>query len=317
MEGVSWMKIVTFVENGKERLGAIVEDLVIDLHYATEQLLISEGELRAQQIAEAYVPKDTKGFLEGGLASREFADRAIHYALNNKSAMQLTFDKETVKIGAPITNPGKIICVGHNYREHILEMGRELPKTPVIFAKFANTLLGPEEDIPFYPLSEQLDYEAEFTFVIGKRGKNIKEAEALDYVAGYTVANDVTYRDIQRRTLEWLQGKTIDGTAPMGPYLITTDELPDATNLEVVLTVNGEERQRSNTKNLVFTVEKLVAFLSELMILEPGDIVLTGTPGGVGVARDPQVFLTDGDVVKVEIDGIGFIENKVKTIEVV
>lgn len=308
------MKIITFVENGRERLGALAGETVVDLNRATEEALKAEGKIRAEKIADAYVPQDTKGFLEGGEESFAYAKKAVDYALSGKSDVQLTYEKSAVKVGAPITNPGKIICVGHNYREHILEMGRELPPNPVIFAKYANTLIGPEEDIPFYPISQELDYEAEFTFVIGKRAKNVSEEEALDYVAGYTITNDVTYRDIQRRTLQWLQGKTVDGTAPMGPYLITTDELPDASNLEVVLTVNGEERQRSNTKNLVFTVQKMVAFLSNLMTLEPGDVVLTGTPGGVGFARDPQVFLQDGDVVKVEIDKIGYIENKVKTV---
>ncbi len=314
MERGKKMKIITFVENGRERLGALEGTQVIDLNRATEELLKAEGKIRATQIAQAFVPQDTKGFLEGGEESFAYATKAIEYALSGKSDVQLTYEKDAVKVGAPITNPGKIVCVGHNYREHILEMGRELPPNPVIFAKYANTLIGPEEDIPFYPISEQLDYEAEFTFVIGKRAKNVSEEDALDYVAGYTITNDVTYRDIQRRTLQWLQGKTVDGTAPMGPYLITTDELPDASNLEVVLTVNGEERQRSNTKNLVFTVQKMVAFLSELMTLEPGDVVLTGTPGGVGVARDPQVFLKEDDVVRVEIEKIGHIENKVKKV---
>ena len=212
---------------------------------------------------------------------------------------------------APLSKPGKIICVGHNYREHILEMGRELPTYPVVFAKFANTIVGPEDDIPYYPISEQLDYEAELAFVVGKQARNVSEENALDYVAGYTIANDVTYRDIQRRTLQWLQGKTVEGSAPMGPWIVTADELTDPSGLEIVLSVNGEERQRSNTKNLVFTVPKLVAFLSNLMTLEPGDVVLTGTPGGVGVARDPQVFLKDGDVVKIEIERIGILENKV------
>lgn len=309
------MKIITFVENGRERLGVIEGTTIIDLNRSTEEYLKSQGKIRAIQLAEAYVPQDTRGFLEGGVESQAYAKKAIEYALSGQSAIQLTYDKSAVKIGAPITNPGKIICVGHNYREHILEMGREIPENPVIFAKYSNTLMGPEEDIPFYPISEQLDYEAEFTFVIGKRAKNISEEDALDYVAGYTITNDVTYRDIQRRTMQWLQGKTVDGTAPMGPYLITTDELPDASNLEVVLTVNGEERQRSNTKNLVFTVEKMLSFLSNIMTLEPGDVVLTGTPGGVGFARDPQVFLKDGDIVKVAIDDIGYIENKVTQVE--
>jgi acylpyruvate hydrolase len=224
------------------------------------------------------------------------------------------FSKEDVKVEAPVPSPGKMICVGHNYREHILEMGREIPPYPVVFAKFANTVIGPEDDIPHYPISDQLDYEAEFAFVIGKRARNVSQAEALDYVAGYTIVNDVTYRDLQRRTLQWLQGKTVDGSAPMGPWLVTTDELSDPSGLEVVLTVNGEERQRSNTKNLVFSVQYLVEFLSGLMTLEPGDVILTGTPGGVGVARDPQVFLKDGDVVRIEIDGIGALENKVKKV---
>ena len=124
-----------------------------------------------------------------------------------------------VKIEAPVQNPGKIICVGHNYREHILEMGREIPEQPVIFAKFANTLIGPQDDIPFFPISEQLDYEAEFAFIIGKRARNVSREDALDYVAGYTIANDVTYRDIQRRTLQWLQGKTVEGSLPIGPWI--------------------------------------------------------------------------------------------------
>lgn len=314
MERDGEMKLITFIENGRQRLGAIEEATVIDLNRATEELLKSRGKLRAKQIAKAYVPTDTKGFLEGGEESFTYAKEAVEYALSNPSDVQLTYAKKDIQIGAPITNPGKIICVGHNYRDHILEMGREIPENPVIFAKFANTLIGPREDIPLYPISTQLDYEAEFTFVIGKQAKNVAEEEALDYVAGYTITNDVTYRDIQRRTLQWLQGKTVDGTAPMGPHLITTDELTDATNLNVVLTVNGEERQRTNTNNLVFTVEKLVAFLSNLVTLEPGDVILTGTPGGVGFAMNPQVFLKDGDVVKVEIDDIGYIENKVKTI---
>lgn len=262
------------------------------------------------------MPADMNGFLQGGKESLDYAKEAVAFALKHEKykGKQLVFSKEDVKVEAPVPSPGKMICVGHNYREHILEMGREIPPYPVVFAKFANTVIGPEDDIPHYPISDQLDYEAEFAFVIGKRARNVSQAEALDYVAGYTIVNDVTYRDLQRRTLQWLQGKTVDGSAPMGPWLVTTDELSDPSGLEVVLTVNGEERQRSNTKNLVFSVQYLVEFLSGLMTLEPGDVILTGTPGGVGVARDPQVFLKDGDVVRIEIDGIGALENKVKKV---
>jgi acylpyruvate hydrolase len=312
------MKLITFKREGvSQRIGAIINEEVVDLHVAYKSLLTSEGKIRAGQIADAYVPQDMNGFLQGGKESMELAKKAIDYALNNKvdNGFKLVYDINDVKVEAAVPTPGKIICVGHNYREHILEMKRELPPYPVVFAKFANTVIGPQDDIPFYPISEQLDYEAEFTFVVGKRARNVSQEDALDYVAGYTIVNDVTYRDIQRRTIEWLQGKTVDGSAPMGPYLVTSDELQDPSGLEVVLTVNGEERQRSNTANLVFSVQYLVEFLSGLMTLEPGDVILTGTPGGVGVARDPQVFLKDGDVVKIDIDKIGTLENRVASVK--
>lgn len=308
------MKLVTFNINGYSRIGAITEEnKVIDLNYAYQAKLQTEGKYRYQEIAEAFIPSRMKAFLQGGRDSIEIANSVVDFALNNSIEFkhQIVFDRDEVKIEAPLSNPGKIICVGHNYREHILEMGRELPKYPVVFAKFANTIIGPEDDIPYYPISEQLDYEAELAFIVGKKAKNVSEENALDYVAGYTIANDVTYRDIQRRTIQWLQGKSVDGSAPIGPWIVTADDLTDPSGLEISLSVNGEERQRSNTKNLVFTVPRLVEFLSNLMTLEPGDIVLTGTPGGVGVAREPQAFLKEGDVVRIEIDRIGVLENKV------
>lgn len=309
------MKLITFTNHaGYKRIGAVVdEERVVDVNYAFQAKLQNEGKYRYKEIAEAYIPAEMEAFLEGGNESIELANKAVDYALayDRTFPHQLIYQKTDIKVEAPVTNPKKIICVGHNYREHILEMGRELPSNPVVFAKYANSIIGPEDDIPFYPISEQLDYEAEFTFVIGKQARNISEEDALDYVAGYTITNDVTYRDIQRRTLQWMQGKAVDGSAPMGPWLITSDELTDPSGLEIVLTVNGEERQRSNTSNHVFTVQKLVAFLSNLMTLEPGDVILTGTPGGVGVAMDPPSFLKDGDVVKIEVDKIGALENRV------
>lgn len=311
------MKLITFTQNGTSRIGAIHNDSIIDLHAAYEECLKSEGKIRFKEIADAFVPADMTGFLQGGKESLDFAQKAIEYAVDhpNGTGQKLVYASDEVKVEAPVPAPGKMICVGHNYREHILEMKRELPAHPVVFAKFANTVIGPQDDIPFFPISEQLDYEAEFAFVVGKRARNISQEDALDYVAGYTIVNDVTYRDIQRRTLQWLQGKSVEGSAPMGPWLITTEELQDPSGLELVLTVNGEERQRSNTANLVFSVQYLVEFLSNLMTLEPGDVVLTGTPGGVGVAREPQVFLKDGDVVKIEIDNVGILENQVKAIK--
>jgi acylpyruvate hydrolase len=311
------MKLVTYSREGISSIGAIVNEEVVDLHAAYRTLLQQEGKIRAQEIADAFVPAEMTGFLQGGKESMELAKKAIDYALTNKQVgdNKLVHAVSDVKVGAPVPKPGKIFAVGHNYREHILEMGREIPKYPVVFAKFSNTIIGPKDDIPFYPISEQLDYEAEFAFVIGKRGKNVSEEDALDYVAGYAVANDVTYRDFQRRTLQWLQGKTVDGSLPMGPWMVTSDELPDPQTLEMVLTVNGEERQRTNTANQVFTVKHLVSFLSTIATLEPGDIVITGTPGGVIQAMEPQVWLKDGDVVRVEIEKVGVLENKVSAVK--
>lgn len=313
------MKLISFTYNGNSRIGSMIDDQIIDLNLAYLTMLEEQGQIRAKQIAEAFVPANMVEFLQGGQHSLNLAKEAVEYVNQPGKTFQykVIHQAANVKIEAPVLIPGKMICVGHNYREHILEMGREIPPYPVIFAKFSNTVIGPQDDIPFFPISEQLDYEAEFAFVIGKRARNVSQDEAIDYVAGYTIVNDVTYRDIQRRTIQWLQGKTVEGSAPMGPWLLTRDELsdPSGSGLEVVLTVNGEERQHTNTKNLVFTVPYLVEFLSNLMTLEPGDVILTGTPGGVGVARNPQVFLKDGDVVRIEIEGVGALENRVRKVD--
>ena len=266
------MKLVTFQYEDKRSIGAYIDgDCVIDLHESYKQMLRTKGKTRIEEKAQAYVPSTMEDFLRGGEDSMEAARGVVDYVLKNAGGT--VYERKQVKLLAPLHQPEKIICVGHNYREHILEMGREIPEYPVVFAKFANTIIGPEDDIPFYPISEQLDYEAEFVFVVGKEAKNVKEEDALDYVAGYSIANDVTYRDIQRRTLEWLQGKSVDGSAPIGPWIVTSDELQDPSGLAVTLKVNGEVRQQTNTENLVFTVPKLVAFLSNLMTLKPGDII--------------------------------------------
>ena len=307
------MRLVTFRYEGTLRTGAVVGNQVIDLHRACRALLESKGKLRARQIADAYIPDgDMAGFLQGGAESLALAGEAIAFALDGgESSTKLQFQLDEVVLAAPVQNPSKIICVGHNYLDHILETGREVPKFPQIFAKYSNTLNGPYDDVLLDPVGELVDYEAELGFVMGSRARRVSRDEALQYVAGYTVANDVSYRDLQRRTLQWLQGKTVEGSAPMGPCILTSDELadPSGSGLEVKLTVNGEVRQHGNTKNLVFTVPILVEYLSSIMTLEPGDIVLTGTCGGVGDKMNPPVYLKDGDVVKVEISHIGYIEN--------
>jgi acylpyruvate hydrolase len=207
----------------------------------------------------------------------------------------------------PILAPEAVVCVGLNYRTHILEMGRELPTEPTLFSKLPRALTDPYADVELPAASDRIDYEAELAAVIGKGGRDIAVEDAWDHVAGLTVLNDVTARDFQRRTIQWFAGKTFQASTPIGPWLVTTDELGDLGGRELRLTVNGQQRQRARLDDLVFDVPTLVADLSRIIELQPGDVIATGTPGGVG---EPQeLFLRDGDVVEVSIDGIGAIRN--------
>ncbi|MEU1180138.1 fumarylacetoacetate hydrolase family protein [Streptomyces sp. NPDC005820] len=211
----------------------------------------------------------------------------------------------------PLPAPGKVICCGLNYADHIRETGRELPRYPTLFPKYADTLTGPEADIVL-PRGLQVDWEAELAVVVGATLRHADRATALAGIAGYTVANDVSVRDWQYRTLEWFQGKAWDASTPVGPVVVTPDEIDPTAGLEVICRVNGEEVQRDTTKTLVFDSADLLAYISAFTVLRPGDLVLTGTPGGVGVARDPKRFLADGDVVETEIPGIGTLRNTVR-----
>lgn len=207
----------------------------------------------------------------------------------------------------PVLAPGAVVCVGLNYRTHILEMGRELPTDPTLFTKLPRALTDPYADIVLPAASRQVDYEAELAVVIGTGGRDVARDHAWSHVAGLTLLNDVTARDFQRRTLQWFAGKTFQASTPVGPYLVTPDELGDLAAKEIVLAVNGEERQRAPLGDLVFDVPALVADLSRIVELEPGDIIATGSPGGVG--EPSGRFLADGDVVEVSIDGIGALRN--------
>jgi acylpyruvate hydrolase len=208
-----------------------------------------------------------------------------------------------------VPRPRKVICVGLNYAAHIEETKREHSDYPVLFTKFATTLTGPSDDIPLPPESEAIDYEGELVVVIGERGRRIPRDKALDYVAGYAVANDVSMRDYQYKTHQWLQGKAWDASTPVGPDLVTLDEIPDEP-LTLRTFVNGEKVQEASTELLIFDVATLVSVVSEFATVEPGDLILTGTPGGVGYRREPQLLLGDGDVVIVEVDRVGRIENR-------
>lgn len=213
-----------------------------------------------------------------------------------------------------VPRPGKVICVGLNYQNHIKEMGRELPEYPTLFAKFADTLIGAHDDIHRPVETERFDWEAELAVVVGRRVRRADEREAEAAVAGFTVLNDITCRDWQFRTREWLQGKNWDSTTPLGPYLVTPDEVGGPRPaLDVRCEVNGRLMQQDNTGDLLFDPVDLVRYVSTMIRLSPGDIIATGTPGGVGHARKPQIFLREGDTVVTEIDGLGRLENRVIT----
>jgi acylpyruvate hydrolase len=309
------MRLATVSIEGDQRIAAVINDMYVDLNKAYELLLENKGQARAKQIAEAYIPPNMIGFLQGGEDSSNLANEAIEFVQKNDFSddvnRKLYYKGRHVKLEAPIQKPEKIVCVGLNYKTHIQEMGRELPKIPVVFAKYNNTIIAPGDPILVPKVSECLDHEAELVVVIGKKGKYISEEDAMDYVAGYTVGNEATIRDFQKRTKEWLQGKTFDTTLPLGPHLVTKESLPHPDNCDMRLTLNGEERQHANTGDLVFTIPYLVHFLSEIMTLEVGDIICTGTPGGVGQTRNPQSWMKHGDVVRVEIEGIGALENPI------
>lgn len=219
-----------------------------------------------------------------------------------------TLDTELAPV---VPRPGKVLCVGLNYRNHILEMGRDLPEHPTLFAKFADALIGPRDDIDLAPESQAVDWEAELTVVIGRTVRRASETEAADAIAGFTVMNDVTMRDWQFRTKEWLQGKTFEDTTPLGPVLVTPDDLPGgvAPALALSAAVDGEVVQKADTSDLVFGPVALVRYASTIMTLRPGDVIATGTPGGVGHARTPARYLTDGNVLVTEVEGIGRLEN--------
>jgi 2-keto-4-pentenoate hydratase/2-oxohepta-3-ene-1,7-dioic acid hydratase in catechol pathway len=216
-----------------------------------------------------------------------------------------------VKLLAPIPRPPKFICVGLNYRDHARETGLDIPTIPTIFSKFSNVVIGPGAPIVLPKNSKRPDYEAEFTFVIGSGGRHIPAARALDHVFGYTIVNDVSARDFQMATSQWLMGKTFDTFAPMGPWIVTRDEVANPHALDVTLEIGGEVLQKSNTRELVFGIPALIEYISSVVTLEPGDIVATGTPAGVGFARKPPRYLRAGEEVVIRIQGIGELRNPV------
>jgi acylpyruvate hydrolase len=290
------MRLVTFTEsrNSGSRVGALSnrngENYVIDLQRTGAQTSSSMRQL---------------------LRSTDGSFRSLEQAVQSAPASSY-LKMSDVALGPVVPDPDKIICIGLNYRDHAQETNLAVPEVPTVFAKYSNTLIGNGDAILIPGTTSRPDYEAELAFVIGRRAKQVREEEAMNYVAGYTIFNDVSARDYQLRTTQWTLGKSFDTFGPIGPALVTKDEIPDPHALGIRLWIGAELLQESNTSNLIFRIPALIAHLSSAMTLEPGDIVATGTPAGVGFTRKPPRYLKDGDAVRIEIDGLGVLQNPVK-----
>jgi 2-keto-4-pentenoate hydratase/2-oxohepta-3-ene-1,7-dioic acid hydratase in catechol pathway len=249
---------------------------------------------------------DLVSVIEGGA---DALDRVLRWLDNTPGDEVLRADK--VRFAAPIPRPPKLICIGLNYRDHAEEAKLPIPEVPTMFAKFSTAITGHGHPIVLPKNSTKPDYEAEFAIVIGRRGRHVREENWRDYVFGYTMINDVSARDFQMATSQWMIGKTFDTFAPMGPAVVTADEIEDPHNLAISLTLSGEVMQNSNTRNLIFQTPRLIAYLSSVFTLEPGDVIATGTPAGVGFARKPPRWLKPGDEARVTVEGLGELVNPV------
>jgi 2-keto-4-pentenoate hydratase/2-oxohepta-3-ene-1,7-dioic acid hydratase in catechol pathway len=291
------MKIITFKDsaNGETyRLGALIsESEIVDLTPLTgSESLTANDIIKCLDLDTGFLEKAGKAF-EGG-----------NFPLLNRARVELA---------APVPRPGKIICIGLNYRDHAEESGMAIPEKPLVFSKFSSCAVGANEPILLPTGSAQVDFEAELAFVVGRRAKNVRREEAMNYVLGYTNFNDVSARDFQFADGQWTRGKSCDAFAPMGEFIATKDEIEDPHDLRIQFRLNGATLQDSRTDQLIFKIPELVEFLSASVTLEPGDVVATGTPPGVGFARKPPVFLQAGDTAEVEIEGLGILANTVKS----
>jgi acylpyruvate hydrolase len=285
------MKLVTFNPGQSPRIGIWLEaqKAILDL-----------------SLARPGLPRTMLGFLEAGEPALQQAREAMVSPL---PAALVTFDPALLQ--APIPRPGKLLCMGHNYQDHSATSPGELPEFPNLFLKASSCVIGPGSPVFLTGASQAVDYEGEFCFVIGKRASRVDQAHAMEYVVGYTLLNDVSARDYARRVSQWMLGKSFDTFAPLGPALVTKDEVPDPHQLELVMKINGEERQHSNTRNLIFSIPFLIAHISQVLTLEPGDVVSTGTPSGSGAGRKPPVFLQPGDEMRLQVESIGELFNPV------
>jgi len=285
------MRLLTYYENDVLKLGIKVDGGVIDVAAAAQG---------------SDLPTTPDAFFKAGLAAVA--------GLNTLTAdTKHLLDEATLQIGPAVPNPGKILCIGLNYRQHAIETGNEFPATPVVFGKFGNTIAAHHEDIPYTAEYSRLDYEAELVVIIGKQARNVSEEDALDYVLGYCIGNDISERKLQSGlpAKQWLIGKSCDQFLPIGPYVVSADEAGDPQDMMIQGWLNGEIRQSKNTSDMIFTVAQCIAYISRFMTLEPGDIISTGTPEGVISGMDPKIWMKPGDEYSIEIGNLGRLSNKI------
>ena len=289
------MKLLTFIEEGQQRLGVQTAYGVLDVARAAA--------------GDNHVPHNVMDVIQGGQAAVDKLQSIVDQYGTSGDAL---LNESTITYGPCVTAPNKIICVGLNYKKHAEETNAPIPAYPILFNKFNNTLTSHQAEIVVPNVTKELDYEAELVIVIGKNTKNVSREEALDHVFGYCAVNDLSARDLQMRTHQWLLGKTCDDFSPLGPYLVSADEVGDPNQLFIRAIVNGEVRQNSNTSDMIFPCDEIVSYISKHMTLVPGDIILTGTPEGVvlGLPPEQRVYLQPGDVVTIEIEKLGSLTNR-------
>ncbi len=306
------MRLLTFWDDeGELRLGVSTEYGVVDVEDALLDLFVDNEDADDEEFEDSISFGE---YLADGPTLKSTVERLLA-SLDEGTTEDAPWllDPDEIALGPAVANAGKLLCVGLNYRKHAEETGAAIPTSPVLFSKFSNALAGHEDEVPLPASAKEYDYEVELGVVIGSTCRDVSASEALDYVFGYVTANDLSARDLQNRTSQWLLGKTLDGFLPLGPYVVTADEVPDPQNLAVKTWMNGELRQDSNTSDMIFSVAEIISYASQYFTLEPFDVIITGTPAGVIMGMAEKKWLQAGDEVIVEVEGLGQLRNVMGT----
>lgn len=306
------MKLINFTVTGSPRLGAIIDEKAIDLSQA--YLAFQQKQGKMSSFPSGY-PIDMLTYLQSGDKAQQAVQEVVNWVSSSYASLshqQFVYPISKIRIDPPIRRPSKIICIGLNYADHCREQKFDIPESLILFAKFPSAVIGPGDSITWPgEVSQQVDYEAELAVVIGRKARNVPEDKTYEHIGGYTIVNDVSARDVQFADKQWVRGKSFDTFCPIGPYLVTPNEVGNPHHLTIRCWVNGELRQDSSTDQMIFKIPEAIAFITRTCTLLPGDIVCTGTPDGVGVFRKPPIFLKPGDVIEIEIEKLGRLRNPI------